>query len=257
MTESQCKVYFIGAGPGAKDLLTIRGKRLIDQAGCIIYTGSLVSDELFEDSNAEIIDSSGLDLDQIIKIIEENIKNGVEVARVHTGDPSLYGAIKEQIVRLEQRGIAYEIVPGVTSAFAAAASLKAELTLPEVTQTVIITRRGGKTPVPETETLASLAQHQSTMMIFLSIGMISEVVDELLEGGLPLSTPVSVVQRASWPDEKIVTGTIGDIAGKVEKEGIRKTALICIGKAFGKNPLVAESKLYDKHFTHGTRTART
>lgn len=255
--ELQGKVYFIGAGPGAKDLLTIRGKRLIDRAGCIIYTGSLVSDELFEDSSAEIADSSSLDLEQIIDLMEEKIKCGIDVARVHTGDPSLYGAIKEQMVRLEQKGIVYEIVPGVTSAFAAAAALKAELTLPEVTQTVIITRRGGKTPVPETETLTSLAQHGSTMMVFLSIGMIREVVEELVEGGIPFDTPVSVVQRASWPDEKIVTGTIGDIAGKVEKEGIKKTALICIGKAFGQDTLKAESKLYDRHFSHGTRTART
>ena len=250
------KVYFVGAGPGAKDLLTIRGKRVIDKAACIIYTGSLVSDELFEDSDAEIIDSKGLDLDRIVEIIKSKIKTGLDVARVHTGDPSLYGAIKEQMVRLEEAGIRYEIVPGVTSAFAAAATMKAELTLPEVTQTVIITRRGGKTPVPEREKIAHLARHQTTMLIYLSVGMITEVTEELLEGGFPSDTPVSVVQRASWPDEKIVSGTIDDIAAKVEKEGIKKTAMICVGKAFGNDTLVAESKLYDKHFSHGERMAQ-
>ena len=255
-TEFKGKVYFIGAGPGAKDLLTVRGKRLIDRAGCIIYTGSLVSDELFEDSGAEIIDSSGIDLDRIIEIIEKKTGSGVDVARVHTGDPSLYGAIKEQMVRLQNKGISYDIVPGVTSAFAAAAALRSELTLPEVTQTVIITRRGGKTPVPESENLANLARHQCTMMIYLSVGMIRAVVDELLEGGLPIDTPVAVVQRASWPDEKLVTGTLVDIAEKVEKQKIRKTALICVGKTFGSSVLKAESKLYDKKFSHGSRTAR-
>lgn len=248
-------VYFIGAGPGAVDLITVRGKSIIDTADCIVYAGSLVNPRLFDDSAAEIHDSSVLNLDEIIELINNTVKRGGVVARVHTGDPSLYGATKEQMVRLDALGIGYEVVPGVTSAFAASASLSAELTLPEVTQTVIITRKGGRTPVPEHEDLRLLASHGSTMMIYLSVGMISGVVSDLIEGGYSPETAVVVVQKASWPDEKIVHGTLADIADRVEHSQITKTAMICIGKVFAPEALVAESKLYDKHFSHGTRQA--
>lgn len=248
-------VYFIGAGPGDPELITVRGKKLIDRADTIVYAGSLVNAELFKDSTAKIYDSSALDLEQIITIIREAVERGGDVARVHTGDPSIYGAIMEQMVRLETLAIDFEVVPGVSSAFGAAASMAAELTLPEVSQTVIITRRGGRTPVPEKERLDRLASHGCTMMIFLSVGMIDDVVEDLLEGAYDSYTPVRVVQRATWPDEKIIAGTLADIAEKVRAEGITKTALICVGSVFGEHCLKAESRLYDRTFSHGTRKA--
>lgn len=247
------KVYFIGAGPGAPDLITLRGKNIIDKADCIIYAGSLVNKDLFTMSQADIYDSSGLNLEEIINIIKDSVAQGGVVARVHTGDPSLFGATKEQMVRLESLNIDFEMVPGVSSAFGAAASLGAELTLPELTQTVIVTRKGGRTPVPDSERLDLLASHGATMMIFLSVGMIEGVVEDLLNGAYTMNTPISVVQRATWPDEKIISGTLGNIAERVRLEGITKTAMICVGPVFGKSALVAESKLYDKHFSHGTR----
>jgi precorrin-4/cobalt-precorrin-4 C11-methyltransferase len=247
------KVYFIGAGPGAPDLITLRGKNIIDKADCIIYAGSLVNKDLFTTSQADIYDSSGLNLEEIIDIIKESVAQGGVVARVHTGDPSLFGATKEQMVRLESLNIDFEMIPGVSSAFGAAAALGAELTLPELTQTVIVTRKGGRTPVPDNERLDLLASHGATMMIFLSVGMIEGVVEDLLNGAYTLNTPISVVQRATWPDEKIISGTLENIAERVRLEGITKTAMICVGPVFGKSALVAESKLYDKHFSHGTR----
>ena len=247
------KVFFIGAGPGAPDLITVRGKAIIERSACIIYAGSLVNKALFEGCSARIHDSSVLNLDEIIEIIETSVRKGETVARVHTGDPCLYGATMEQMTRLDKLGISYEVVPGVTSAFGAAASLGSELTLPEVTQTVILTRRGGRTPVPEKEQLDYLASHQATMMIFLSVGMIKDVVNDLLKGGYPPDTPVAVVQRATWPDEKVVRGCLADISDTVTRAGISKTALICVGHVFGKDPLIADSKLYDKYFSHGTR----
>jgi precorrin-4/cobalt-precorrin-4 C11-methyltransferase len=247
-------VYFVGAGPGAPDLVTIRGQRVIGEADCIIYAGSLVNKDMFVHCQAPLYDSSTLHLDEIIDIMVEVVGRGGMVARVHTGDPSLYGAIKEQMARLDRLGIDYEVVPGVSSAFGAAATLGIELTLPEVTQSVIITRRGGRTPVPEGEKLTKLACHGATMMIFLSVGMITDVVIELLAGGYSPETPVTVVQKATWPDEKIIRGSLVDIAGKVAEAKITKTALICVGKVFGDAPLKAESKLYDKTFSHGTRS---
>jgi precorrin-4/cobalt-precorrin-4 C11-methyltransferase len=183
------RVYFIGAGPGAVDLITLRGRRLIDNADCIIYAGSLVNPELFVGCRVPLHDSAGLHLDEMIELMTAVVEQGGTVARVHTGDPSLYGAIKEQMVRLEHRGIAYEVVPGVSSAFAAAAALGAELTLPEVTQSVIITRKEGRTPVPDREHLSRLAASGSTMMIFLSVGMIDDVVADLLAGGYSTADP--------------------------------------------------------------------
>jgi precorrin-4/cobalt-precorrin-4 C11-methyltransferase len=176
------------------------------------------------------------------------------VARVHTGDPSLYGAIKEQMLRLDESNIEWEIVPGVTSAFGAAAALGVELTLPEVTQSLIITRRGGRTPVPDLEALPRLAAHQATLMIYLSVSMIDEVVAELIQGGYQDTTPVAVVMKATWPDEKIVGGTLADISAKVKQENITKTALICVGRVFGEQPFKTASKLYDKHFSHSLRS---
>ena len=256
MKTTQHSVSFVGAGPGAVDLITIRGKKAIDAADCIIYAGSLVNINLFSESSGELHDSSKLDLEQIIEIMKNAVDQNKTVARVHTGDPSLFGAIREQMARLDRLGITYEIIPGVTSAFGTAASLEVELTLPEVTQTVIITRRGGRTPVPESESISRLAEHQATMMIFLSVGMMEQVAKELIDGGYSIETPVSVVQRATWHDEKIISGTIEDIVAKVHDAGITKTAIICVGSVFGKGKLFAESKLYDKSFSHAERTAR-
>ncbi|MEJ2135543.1 MAG: precorrin-4 C(11)-methyltransferase [Desulfofustis sp.] len=246
-------VYFIGAGPGAPDLITVRGAEIISTADCIIYAGSLVNVKLFEHCQAPLYDSSTLHLAEIVELMANTCEKGGDVARVHTGDPSLYGAIKEQMLRLEERNIEWEVVPGVTSAFGAAAALGVELTLPEVTQSLIITRRGGRTPVPELESLPRFANHQATMMIYLSVSMIEDVVAELLQGGYQESTPVAVVMKATWPDEQIVRGTLADISLKVREENITKTALICVGRVFGDKPFKAASKLYDKHFSHARR----
>lgn len=253
MSKSKGKVFFIGAGPGAPDLITVRGAEIINKADCIIYAGSLVNRELFKDCKAPLHDSSKLHLAEIVELMAATCSSGGKVARVHTGDPSLYGAIKEQMIRLDERGIEWEIIPGVTSAFGAAAAMGVELTLPEVTQSVIITRRGGRTPVPKKERLPKLASHGATMMIFLSVAMIDEVVSELLEGGYDENTPVSVVMKATWSDQKIVNGCLSDITDKVHRENITKTALICVGKVFGKKSFKADSKLYDKNFSHGSR----
>lgn len=254
-TDSSKKpiVSFIGAGPGAPDLITVRGLTRIKEADCIIYAGSLVNKEIFHDCIVPLYDSASMHLEEITELMIETCRLGGRVARVHTGDPSLFGAIKEQIVRLDEAGIDYEIVPGVTSAFGAAAALGAELTLPEVTQSVILTRRGGRTPVPEAESLAKFAVHGATMIIFLSVSMIDEVVRELLAGEYTKDTPVSVVMRATWPDEKIVRGTLRDIATQVKDEGITKTALICVGDVFGADGFKTDSKLYDREFSHGLR----
>jgi precorrin-4/cobalt-precorrin-4 C11-methyltransferase len=252
-TESRGKVYFIGAGPGAPDLITVRGAQLIHSADCIIYAGSLVNIKLFEDCKAPLHDSSQLHLAEIVDLMVTACDRGGDVARVHTGDPSLYGAIKEQMLRLDERGIDWEIVPGVTSAFGAAAALGVELTLPEVTQSVIITRRGGRTPVPVLESLPRLAAHQATLIIYLSVSMIEDVVAELIEGGYQSGTPVAVVMKATWPDEKIVRGCLADITQKVKEENITKTALICVGRVFGESAFKAASKLYDKNFSHALR----
>lgn len=249
-------VYFIGAGPGDVELITIKGRRLLDEADCIIYAGSLVNKELMDGCKADLYDSAGMDLDQIVEVIKDRHAKGEKVVRLHTGDPSIYGAIREQMKRLDLYDIGYRVVPGVTSASGAAASLKAELTLPEVSQTVIITRQEGRTPVPEPERLRTLATHQATMMIFLSVSMIDKVVEELIEGGYPENTPVVVVEKATWKDEKIVRGNIADIGDKVRNEDIRKTAMICVGRVFDGGDIPAESKLYDSTFSHGTRTAR-
>jgi precorrin-4/cobalt-precorrin-4 C11-methyltransferase len=177
------------------------------------------------------------------------------VVRLHTGDPSIYGAINEQIARLAAEDIPFQVVPGVSSAFAAAAALGTELTLPEVSQTVIITRRAGRTPVPEKESLPSLASHQATMLILLSIGMIDQVVAELRSGGYPQDTPAAVVEKVSWPEERIIRGTLATIAAKVKEAGITKTAIIAVGEVLTSAPPQALSKLYDRHFGHGFRDA--
>ena len=252
--EDAKKVIIVGAGPGDPELITVKGKKAIENADVIIYAGSLVNKELlkYNKKNAKIYNSATMDLEEIVKVMVENVKKGLNVVRLHSGDPSIYGAIKEQIDELKKHGIDVEIIPGVTSLFAAAASLKAELTLPEVSQTVIITRPEGKTPTPEKEKLRDSAKHNATMAIYLGVSMIEKVCKELIEGGYKEDTPVAVVYHASWEDEKIVVGTLKDIAEKVKKEGIKKTALIIVGEVL--NPKhYAYSKLYDKEFEHEYR----
>lgn len=249
-------VYFIGAGPGDPELITVKGARLIREADVIIYAGSLVNRQVIDTHSrpdAAIHNSASMNLEEMVQVMSDAVREGKKVVRVHTGDPSLYGAIGEQMEALENLGIPYGVVPGVSSAFAASAALGIEYTLPEVTQTVILTRMAGRTPVPEPERIAELAKHGSTMVVFLTTQAIEELVTELLKGRYTTETPVAVVEKASWPQERIVRGTLADIAEKVKAAGIRKTALIVVGEAVGRK-LAAKSKLYDKEFTHEYRS---
>lgn len=249
-------VYFVGAGPGDVDLITVKGAKLLKEADIIVYAGSLVNPALLElaKPGAVIRNSASMTLEEVLAVLIEGSRQGKLVVRLHTGEPSLYGAIQEQLDALAKEGIPTEVVPGVSSAFAAAAAIKRELTLPEVSQTVIFTRMAGRTPVPDEENLASLATHRATMAIFLSISQIEAVVAELLAGGYDSQTPVAVVQKASWPDEKIVLGRLEDIAGKVREAGITKTAMILVGDAVATDEY-AVSRLYDAGFSHGYREA--
>jgi len=248
------KVFFVGAGPGDPELITLKGKKLLESADVIVYAGSLLNPEIlkFSKQGAKLYDSAAMSLDEIIKTMVDAAKEGKTVVRLHDGDPSFYGAIKEQMDHLEKEGVEYEVVPGVSSLQAAAASLKRELTLPGVSQTVIITRPEGRTPVTEAENLAELAKHKATMAIFLGIPAIDTVVEKLRLGGYSEDTPVAVVYKASWREEKIVKGTLSDIAEKVRKAGIKSTALILVGEVL--NPKsYGYSKLYDAGFTHSFR----
>lgn len=248
------KVYFIGAGPGDPELITVKGRKLLDSADVVIYAGSLVNPELLKDIKAEVVDSSRLTLDEISGLIKNSISKNKMVVRLHTGDTSLYSAISEQIERLRDLNIGYEVIPGVSSAMAGAALLGQELTIPEISQTVIFTRIEGRTPVPKTERLSELSKHKATMVVFLSAGMVEKVRDELLQG-YPEDTPVVIIEKASWPEQRIVKGTLKNIAEVVKNAGIKKTALIYVGEALrasGKS-LGKESRLYHKDFKHGYR----
>jgi len=250
------RIYFVGAGPGDPELITVKGRRLLEQAEVVVYAGSLVPVALVEGLAAELHDSAGLTLEEIIAVMSEGVRAGKRVVRLHTGDPSIYGAIREQMEQLARQRIPFEVVPGVSSATAAAAALEAELTLPEVSQTVIITRRAGRTPVPEKEDLISLAAHRATMLILLSVAMIDQVAADLAEGGYPAETPVAVVEKVSWPEQRIIRATLGDIAGRVRAAGIKKTAIIAVGEAFREAPAGAVSRLYDQSFSHGCRQGK-
>jgi len=245
-------VVFLGAGPGDPELITLKGRRLLDQADVVVYAGSLVNPALLDGIAATCHDSASLDLEAIMALLAQGFRQGLRVVRLHTGDPAIYGAIREQMQWLDRAGIPYEVVPGVSSAFAAAAVLKKELTVPEVTQTVILTRQAGRTPVPERESLRNLARAQATMCIFLSVAMIGRVVDDLTSGGYPPETPIAVVERASWPDQQIVRGTLADIAATIEASQIKKTAMIVVGPALAEDSRIA-SQLYDAGFTHEYR----
>lgn len=249
-------VDFVGAGCGAADLITVRGMRLIQNADVIIYAGSLVNPELteFAKDGCEICNSAHMTLDEVIEVMEKAEAAGKNTVRLHTGDPSLYGAIREQTDRLDKLGIEYKICPGVSSFCGAAAALKAEYTLPEISQSVIITRMAGRTPVPEKESIESLAAHGASMVIFLSAGMTSEVSERLQKGGYSAETPAALVYKATWEDEKVCRCTVGTLAETAEKNGINKTALIVVGDFLGENRFL--SKLYDPNFETGYRKAK-
>ena len=248
-------VDFVGAGCGAADLITLRGKRLIEEADVIIYAGSLVNPELlgYAKDGCQVHNSAYMDLDKVIEVMVKAESEGKRTVRLHTGDPSLYGAIREQMDRLDKLGIEYDVCPGVSSFCGAAAALKAEYTLPDVSQTVIITRMAGRTPVPEKESIESLAAHHATMVIFLSTGMLKELSERLISGGYSPDSPAAIVYKASWEDEKVMRCTVLQLAETAEKNGIRKTALITVGGFLGDD--YSLSKLYDKTFETEFRKA--
>jgi precorrin-4/cobalt-precorrin-4 C11-methyltransferase len=248
------KVYFIGAGPGDPELITLKGKKLLKSADVVIYAGSLVNPALLDGIKAEIYNSASMNLNETTEVIKKSIEAGRTVARLHTGDTSFYSGISEQIERLRELNIKYAVIPGVSSAMAGAAILGQELTIPEISQTVIFTRMEGRTPVPETEKLSELAKHKAAMVIFLSVGMIEEVKGELLQG-YSENTPVVIIEKATWKEQKVVRGQLKDIVNLVKDAGIKKTALIYVGESLraSSESLGKESKLYDKDFKHGYR----
>jgi precorrin-4/cobalt-precorrin-4 C11-methyltransferase len=245
-------IWFVGAGPGDPELITVKGRRLLESADVVIYAGSLVPRTVLTWTRSSCVchDSATLHLDEQVQLMVEAHAAGRQVVRLHTGDPSLYGAIGEQMRALDERGIAYAVVPGVSSFVAAAAALPAELTLPGVSQTVIITRQAGRTPVPAGQDLASLAAHRATMAVFLSAGHLAETVAALREH-YPEQTTVAIVQRASWPEEKVVRGTLATIVAQAVAAGVERTAMILVGDVL-RNEGQA-SLLYDRSFTHGYR----
>ena len=248
-------IYFIGAGSGAPDLITIRGAKLLSEADVVVYAGSLVNPELllYCKENCEKYNSAKMTLEEVMKVMVPAAQSGKKVVRLHTGDPCIYGAHREQMDFLDTKGISYEIVPGVSSFCGAAAALKAEYTLPNVSQTVILTRMEGRTPVPEKEKIELLASHGATMVIFLSAGQIDLLAEKLLAGGYTLDTPVGIVYKATWPDEKVIRTTIGQMAADAKANHITKTALITVGDFLGSK--YDRSKLYDPTFSTEFREA--
>lgn len=248
-------VHFVGAGSGAADLITLRGKALIEAADVIIYAGSLVNPELlgYARSDCEIHNSAAMTLDEVIDVMEMAENSGRTTVRLHTGDPCVFGAIREQMDRLDKLGIEYDVCPGVSSFCGAAAALKAEYTLPDVSQTVILTRMAGRTPVPKKESIESLAAHHATMVIFLSAGMLGELSERLISGGYSADTPAAIVYKATWSDEKVCRCTVGTLAETAKNNGIAKTALITVGDFLG--DIRSLSRLYSADFETGYRKA--
>ena len=242
-------VHFVGAGPGAPDLITLRGAALLEKADQVIYAGSLVNPALLTRcrDGCRILNSAEMTLEEVVEAMARAEAAGQTTVRLHTGDPSVYGAIREQMAKLEELGIPYDVVPGVSSFCAAAASLQAEYTLPGVSQSVILTRMAGRTPVPAQESIASLAAHGSSMAVFLSAGMLKELRTELLKGAYTDETPVALVYKASWPEERCIRCTVGSMAKMAEENGIRKTALVLVGDFLGDR--FRRSCLYDPEFT--------
>ena len=248
-------VYFVGAGPGAADLITVRGRWLLEKADLVIYAGSLVNPELlnYTKKGCKILNSATMTLEEIVAALVAGQGEGKVLVRLHTGDPSIYGAIREQMDLLDKHKISYSVVPGVSSFCGAAAALNAELTLPNVSQTVILTRQEGRTPVPAGEELSKLASHRASMALFLSSSMLESVSAKLIKGGYTADTPAAIVYKATWPDQKIIRTTVAGLAGSAAEAGITKTALVMIGR-FLDSPS-DRSKLYDPSFTHEFREA--
>ena len=248
-------IYFVGAGSGAPDLITVRGARLLSEADVIVYAGSLVNPALldYKKDGCEVYNSAKMTLEEVIAVMAPAAKAGKTVVRLHTGDPCVYGAHREQMDELDTRGIPYEVCPGVSSFCGAAAALKAEYTLPNVSQSVILTRMEGRTPVPEKEQIEAFAAHGATMVIFLSAGQLPRLSERLIAGGYAPDTPAAIVYKATWPDEKVVRTTVADLAEAGAREGITKTALITVGGFLGTE--YERSKLYDPTFTTEFREA--
>ena len=242
-------VYFVGAGSGAVDLITVRGQKLLEEADIVVYAGSLVNPELLKNcqKDCQIYNSAKMTLEEVMEVMISGEKQGKKVVRLHTGDPCLYGAIKEQIDLLEKENISYKVCPGVSSFCGAASALNAEYTLPGISQSVVITRMAGRTPVPEKESIESFAAHQATMVLFLSTGMLEKLSEELVAGGYQEETPAAIVYKATWPEEKVMHCTVGTLAETAEREKVTKTALIVVGNVL--NTEYERSKLYDPAFT--------
>lgn len=250
------QVHIVGAGPGDPELITRKGYRLVQEADVVIYAGSLVNPAILEacKEGCEIHNSASMSLDDVLEVTKASVAEGKTVVRLHTGDPAIYGAIQEQMDALKEMGITYDVTPGVSSFLATAAALQQEYTLPNVTQTVIITRMEGRTPMPEKEKLSMLASHGATMCIFLSVQMIDKVAAELIEGGYDKTTPVAIVVKASWPDQRIIRGTLETIADVVAEEGVIRQAMIVVSRVLDTDYEL--SKLYDKGFAHMYRDAK-
>ena len=248
-------VHFVGAGCGAADLITVRGKNLLEKADVIIYAGSLVNPELlnYAKHDCEIHNSAYMTLDEVIDVMRKAESKNKTTVRLHTGDPSIYGAIREQMDMLDTLSVPYDVTPGVSSFCGAAAALRAEYTLPDVSQTVILTRMEGRTPVPDKEKIASLAYHNATMIIFLSASMTEQLSAELIKGGYSPDTPAAIVYKATWADEKVMRCTVSTLAETAEKNGINKTALIAVGNFLGSDHEL--SKLYSPDFETEFRKA--
>ena len=250
------QVHIVGAGPGDPELITRKGYRLVQEADVVIYAGSLVNPEILKacKEGCEIHNSASMSLDDVLAVTKARVAEGKTVVRLHTGDPAIYGAIQEQMDALKEMGITYDVTPGVSSFLATAAALQQEYTLPNVTQTVIITRMEGRTPMPEKEKLSMLASHGATMCIFLSVQMIDKVATELIEGGYDKTTPVAIVVKASWPEQRIIRGTLETIADVVAEEGVIRQAMIVVSRVLDTDYEL--SKLYDKGFAHMYRDAK-
>ena len=249
-------INFVGAGPGDIDLITVKGRRLLEEADLVIYAGSLVSKEHLEfcKEGCEFYNSASMTLEEVMEKMEDANDKDLKVVRLHTGDPTIYGAIREQMDILEEKSIDYHVIPGVSSFTAACASIKREFTLPEVSQTIILTRIKGRTPVPEDEDLEALAKHNASMAIFLSVQSIGKVVDKLIKGYGRDSVPVAIVYKASWEDERIIFGSLKDIEEKVREANITKTSQILVGDFIEGD--YERSKLYDPKFTHEYRSGK-
>lgn len=250
-------INFVGAGSGAADLITLRGKELLEKADIIVYAGSLVNPQLlnYKKENCMVYNSAVMTLEEVIHVMEDGFEKGLEVVRLHTGDPCIYGAIREQMDILDEKGIPYDYCPGVSSFCGAASALNLEYTLPDVSQSVIITRMAGRTPVPDRESIRSFAVHKATMVIFLSTGLINELSRELVAGGYDESTPAAIVYKATWDDEKSFVCTVGTLAETASKNNITKTALLIIGDVVS-HTNYRRSDLYNPNFTTEFREAK-